>query len=566
MKKLMLALVVFAAIVSAAAYAEAATLPEFEVKINGITVDSEYREYPMLLYSDITYFPLTYYDCRFLGLSTEWDNDTRTLYIKKENITCVYHDYATKTRNNDYNNVEMCDFNIVINGVEIDNKSENYPLVTFRGVTYFPVTWRYASMLFGWNYSFGKNGLIIESDNYHANVIELPDYDPHGGYVYEDETRYGDGGYGADRRIATDGRYYYYQGPKRELYRSPVYDLAVKEQIFTFPTNAYDEISTAEFSVENGIVFISYYNGHPATATLCRYKISDDGTVVPTDEGTHGYVRSSSKRYEFPDDDHSREWGLKVWYTNEWGRPGETTVKYKNYDGPLMELYVPGVVFGESRYNGEVKINIAPQLHDDFMYIVGYDSTTSANSGIYRVNIYTGIIERIVGSTNGVFHVFEDIVDDTGSLGTAIAYCDGKVYTYTGNGIKETQNLNVDAIFGDYETLVMPYRSNEGGIGLNAMMYYNYYWNPFYTEAQAEMHTTDDCIYFVVKEDVPGWDQHLVVFTKDYFRCRPYRSSDMAENVFIYDNILLYTTEGKPVRVNLGSSLPPESIADRFFD
>ena len=566
MKRFIFTVLTVFSLLACAAYAEAATLPEFEVKLNGVTVDSEYREYPLIEYNGVTYFPLTYYDCRFMGLTTKWDNDTRTLYIDKANIAGIYRDYAVETKNDRYQDAWVYGAKIVINGEEINNFKEEYPLLILRDVTYFPLTWRFAHDCFGWSYSFSEKGLSIESDNYHANVVELPGYDPHGGYVYEDETRYGDGGYGADRRIATDGRYYYYQGPKRELYRTPVYDLSVKEQIFTFPQNAYDEISTAEFNVENGTVFISYYNGHPATATLCRYKITDEGAVEPTDEGTHGYVRSSSMQYAFPVDDYSRDWGLTVWYSNEWGRPGETTVKYKYRSGPEKELHVPGVVFGESRYNGEVKINIAPQYYEGCMYIVGYDSAASANSGIYRVNISSGVIERIVGSTNGVFYVFEDIVDDAGNVDTAVAYCDGQVYTYSSYGTRATSNWDVDAIFGDFETLVMSYRSNKGGIGLNAMMYYNYYWNPFYTEAEVEMHTTDDCIYYVVKEDVPGWDQHLAVFTKDYFRYRPYRSSDMAENVFIYENILLYTTEGKLVRVNLGSSLPPESIVDRFFD
>lgn len=565
MKKFIFTVLIVFSLLACAAYAKAATLPEFEVKLNGTTVDSEYREYPLIQYNGVTYFPLTYYDCRFMGLSTKWDNDTRTLYIDKDNIAGIYHDYAVETKNDHYQDAWIYGAKIVINGEEINNFKEEYPLLILRDVTYFPLTWRFAHDCFGWSYSFSEKGLSIESDNYHANVVELPGYNPNGGYRYEAETRYGDGGYGADRRIATDGRYYYYQGPRRELYRTPVYDLSVKEQIFTFPQNAYDEISTAEFSVENGTVFISYYNGHPATATLCRYKITDEGTVVPTDEGTHGYVRSNSMQYAFPLCDYSRDWGLTVWCINEWGRPGETTVKYRYQSGPERELYVPGVVFGESRYNGEVKTGIAPQYYEGCMYIVGYDSTTSANSGIYRVNISSGIIERIVNSTNGVFYVFNGLVDDTGDLGTTVMYCDDGLCIYNESGTRKTKNWNVDAIFGNYETIMLPYKT-EKGTGAGAMMYYDLYWTPFYTEAETTINITDDYVYFVSSEDVPGWDQHLAVFTKDILRYRPYRSSDMAENVFIYDNILLYVTEGKLVRVSLGSSLPPESIVDRFFD
>jgi hypothetical protein len=41
------------------------TLPDFAVNLNGHTVENQFREYPLLDYHDITYFPMTWYDSRF---------------------------------------------------------------------------------------------------------------------------------------------------------------------------------------------------------------------------------------------------------------------------------------------------------------------------------------------------------------------------------------------------------------------------------------------------------------------------------------------------------------------
>ena len=78
---------------------EIATLPSFDVYFNGNKVESEYREYPLLVYKDITYFPMTYFDSRHFGLVTEWDNTTLTLNIKNEPISAALRDYKRQEKN-----------------------------------------------------------------------------------------------------------------------------------------------------------------------------------------------------------------------------------------------------------------------------------------------------------------------------------------------------------------------------------------------------------------------------------------------------------------------------------
>ena len=152
MKKKILMLVCVFMLLSVPALAKNVnvTIPQFDVKFNGTEVENEYRQFPLIVYKDITYFPMTYYDSRFLGLETMWDNDTRTLAITKENITCAYRDYNLPWKNSGSLSATICDFNIVINEKEVENSKEEYPLLTFNDVTYFPLTWRFAVDEFVW--------------------------------------------------------------------------------------------------------------------------------------------------------------------------------------------------------------------------------------------------------------------------------------------------------------------------------------------------------------------------------------------------------------------------------
>ena len=51
-------------------------LPAFKVTLNRTVIENASNQYPLIVYKDITYFPMTYYDCRFLGLESVWNNST----------------------------------------------------------------------------------------------------------------------------------------------------------------------------------------------------------------------------------------------------------------------------------------------------------------------------------------------------------------------------------------------------------------------------------------------------------------------------------------------------------
>ena len=144
------------------------TLPAFNVTLNGVTVDQTHNKYPLLVYNDITYVPMTYYDARLLGLSTAWDNkdglEVAPLSFIPDAHTAQsqYKSYTTDQTNQKSYTASTAQFKIKVAGQVIDNSKEEYPLLVFRDVTYFPLTWRYAVTTFGWQYNFNMtDGLKI---------------------------------------------------------------------------------------------------------------------------------------------------------------------------------------------------------------------------------------------------------------------------------------------------------------------------------------------------------------------------------------------------------------------
>ncbi|WP_426449283.1 hypothetical protein ACP26L_30735 [Paenibacillus sp. S-38] len=147
------------------------TLPQFSVKLNGNVVDNQYREYPLLVYKDITYFPMTWDDSRMLGLESYWSPENG-LHINQAQVTSSYNPYKSDHRNATVYNAQFPLTAITINGSSVDNSHEMYPLLSFRDVTYFPLTWRFAHDEFGWDYQWSDSeGLTIQS---HQSDYQAP--------------------------------------------------------------------------------------------------------------------------------------------------------------------------------------------------------------------------------------------------------------------------------------------------------------------------------------------------------------------------------------------------------
>lgn len=144
------------------------TLPTFPVTLNGVTMEQSKSQYPMLVYKDITYVPMTWADTRLLGLESNWTQQGGLVINKAGTVQSqaearnAYAPYKANTANKSSYPAVTASGKITVNKKAITNSSEQYPLLVFRDVTYFPLTWRFAVNEFGWEYSFDqKNGLVI---------------------------------------------------------------------------------------------------------------------------------------------------------------------------------------------------------------------------------------------------------------------------------------------------------------------------------------------------------------------------------------------------------------------
>lgn len=219
------------------------TLPSFKITLNGSEVNNSYSKYPFIVYKDITYFPMTFATSRFLGLETKWDAKTG-LEINKTNISYPFEEYKTNQKNSTKYTASIPQFQIKINGKTINNSNTAYPLLNFRDITYFPLTWEYAVNEFGWDYHFDNtNGLVINSQNASPKQLDLVDY-------LNKENRQGS--------FIVHGNDIYYTGNNGAIYQAPLNNLKNYKKIYQLPTDEYMQPS---FSHRDGKVILSYFTG-----------------------------------------------------------------------------------------------------------------------------------------------------------------------------------------------------------------------------------------------------------------------------------------------------------------
>lgn len=160
-----------------------AALPPFPVILNGTPVDNTHSLYPLLIYKDITYFPMTWDYARALGLETSWDAQAGLGIQKQVRSEVLVQTLTTEANVLSGETAIFPEFPIKVNGKRIDNSTEPYPLLLFRNITYFPMTWHFTHDEFGWNTSWDSvNGFridtaaptdgsrpVAESDNFNLN-------------------------------------------------------------------------------------------------------------------------------------------------------------------------------------------------------------------------------------------------------------------------------------------------------------------------------------------------------------------------------------------------------------
>ncbi len=144
-------------------------IPDYEVHIDNGSIYYKDSLYPFLNYKDITYFPMTYDYCHALNLASG--------YTEKDGLFIAFNPYYDNrliyplpiyetTKNKRVNKAKIADYPIFVNGRKIDNSKEEFPLLNFRDVTYFPLTYNFATEDFFLDITWENNLLSLKSGSY----------------------------------------------------------------------------------------------------------------------------------------------------------------------------------------------------------------------------------------------------------------------------------------------------------------------------------------------------------------------------------------------------------------
>lgn len=397
------------------------TLPEFKVTLNGVAMDNSYSKYPLIVYKDITYFPMTYSDCRFLGIETNWKGNEEGLDIDTTDITGAYAPYKTAAKNGKSYRATIPNFPIKINGETINNAKEVYPLLSFRDITYFPITWRFGVDEFGWDYSFdSKNGLTINSDNIHLIQTEVPN----------------DKAEGWDSMAIADG-YVYYVGTKGRIMKAEIFsgnssgnrEAMIKKTTskvaYQLPLHTMldgESYVIPTLYSEDGMAYLTYSNGGATMGTDYLLLLDSNGSTLI----------NSSRNVLKSFGDKEFQWWIGP-------APGPENL-YMKTDDPLysketgyegwMKIGDPDYLYGWNwKISDESGTSSGSQggsgskdcyLVGDNLYILGFNMKlgeeylerggAKPTTGIYKINIKTNETKRISDEEVLAFRVEGDYI------------------------------------------------------------------------------------------------------------------------------------------------------------
>ena len=381
------------------------SLPSFDVTLNGTEIDNDYSQYPLIVYKDITYFPMTYYDCRFLGLETGWTDAKTGLFIDTTGIQGAYHPYTQKSKNAKSAKAQIASFPITVNGKAIDNSKEEHPLLLFRDVTYFPMTWRFCVDEFNWQYSFTTaDGLIISSG---ANAAKT-----YGTLPQQSNSSL------LKNVIATDGKYVYYAADEGFIMSAPLTAPSQAKAAYQLPINYYIDNTTycTPYLYErDGKVYLSYHIGGGIMGNDCLYTFNDKGEAVELDTSSHHlYVFGNAqfKSYAGP-------------------RPYDSNLLMLDQAGNWQKIgssdYIYGWDWKVSADGGEGghATDVAYYDGSKYFYIPAFKelSTSDKTTGIHRIDVTTNETVRITPEGEQVAY----FTIDNGNL---YYFCDNTVYRY----------------------------------------------------------------------------------------------------------------------------------------
>ncbi|MBN2794557.1 MAG: trypsin-like peptidase domain-containing protein [Clostridia bacterium] len=169
MKRLTIILIIIMLVIPSMSFAESkevtAFIVNYDVTVNGEKILTEESQYPVLNYKNITYFPMTYDYLKGTGLKVDWSSETG-LHIYQIDSDNTFEQSFLGGKNVLGSNVTatIATYPIQVNDEIINNAQEEYPVITYKSITYFPMTWRYAVDNFNWKTSWSsETGFMINA-------------------------------------------------------------------------------------------------------------------------------------------------------------------------------------------------------------------------------------------------------------------------------------------------------------------------------------------------------------------------------------------------------------------
>jgi hypothetical protein len=121
------------------------TPPAFDVTVNGTKINTQMSKYPVMVYKDITYLPMTWNYTQALGLDTSWSPNTGFSIRKGKKTPTMLQQESGVTSTTI--RAKFPEYNVFVNDSWVDNSKEDYPILTYNDVTYIPMTSQYAAQL-----------------------------------------------------------------------------------------------------------------------------------------------------------------------------------------------------------------------------------------------------------------------------------------------------------------------------------------------------------------------------------------------------------------------------------
>lgn len=140
-------------------------IPDFAVTLNGTVVDNTTEKYPFIVYKGITYMPMTWDLSYALGLELKWDANIGLMVSKRDEMKVYVQNEKVYNVIGETYRAEVVSFPVQVNGKKVDNVTAEYPLLNFRNITYFPMTYDYMVNEFASGYKWdNETGLKVAAD------------------------------------------------------------------------------------------------------------------------------------------------------------------------------------------------------------------------------------------------------------------------------------------------------------------------------------------------------------------------------------------------------------------